>query len=78
MDVQKLVEKLAEQDNYFEHIAEKVSNIELRQSHASGETNDAIRTVHVYATGGSSCMPEKACKAVCQLIMADQTATYSQ
>ncbi len=76
--MQKVVEKLAEQDYYFQHIAAKVSAIELRQSHASGETNDAIRAVHAYATGGSSCMPEKACKTVCELIMTGETATYSQ
>ncbi len=76
--MQKVVEKLAEQTSVIEHIAEKLSNIELRQSHASGETNDAIRAVHAYATGGSSCMPEKACKTVCDLIMTDETATYLQ
>ena len=78
MDVQNVVEKLAEHDFYFQHIAAKVSTIELRQSHASGDTNDSIRAVHAFATGGSSCMPEKACKIVCELIMAGETATYWQ
>ena len=78
MDVQNVVEKLAEHDFYFQHIAAKVSTIELRQSHASGDTNDSIRTVHAFATGGSSCMPEKACKTVCELITTGETATYWQ
>jgi hypothetical protein len=78
MDVQKVVEKLAEHDFHFKHIREKLSHIELRQSDASGETNDAIRAVHAYATGGSMCMPEKACKTVCELIMAGENATYWQ
>ena len=76
--MQKVVEKLAEQDFYLQHIAAKVSTIELRQSHASGDTNHAIRAVHAYATGGSSCMPEKACKTVCELIMAEKSPTYWQ
>ncbi len=76
--MQKVVEKLAEQDYYFQHIAAKVSAIERRQSHTSGDTNDAIRAGHAYATGGSSCMPEKACKTVCDLIMRGETAVYWQ
>ena len=76
--MQKVIGKLAEQDYYFPHIAAKVSTIELRQSRTSGNTNDAIRAVHAYTAGGSSCMPEKACKTVCELIMAGKTATYWQ
>ncbi len=48
MDVHKVIEKLTEQDSYFEHIANKVYNIELKelhQSHASGEINDGIRAI---------------------------------
>ncbi len=73
-----VVEKLAEHTSVFKHIAEKLSNIVLRQSHASGETNDAIRAVHAFAIGGSSCMPEKACKTVCELIMTGEIATSWQ
>ena len=78
MNVQNMVEKPFEQELYFQHIAAKVSTIELRQSHASGDTNDSIRAVHAFATGGSSCMPEKACKTVCELITTGETATYWQ
>jgi hypothetical protein len=48
MDVHKVVEKLTEQDSYFEYIADKVFNIELKelhQSHASGEINEGIRAI---------------------------------
>jgi hypothetical protein len=78
MDLQKVIEVLTELDTYFEKIAEKVCNMELRQSHASGDSNDAIRAVHAFATGGSVCMPDKACKTVCDLIMMGETATYWQ
>ncbi len=40
--MQNVLEKLAEQDSYFEHIAEKVSNIQLNQSHANGETKNVV------------------------------------
>ena len=76
MDAQKIDDKLTEQDSFFKQVREKLTNIELRQSHASGETSDASRAVHAFATGESSCMPEQACKTVCKLIMAGESTTY--
>ena len=75
---QKVVDKLTQHDGFFQLIVAKISNIELRQSHASGEINDAMRAAHQYATGGSSSMPEKACKSVCELIMMGEKPAYWQ
>ena len=76
--MQKVLDKLTEHDGYFEVIAEKISNIELRQSHASGEINDAMRAAHQYAIGESSNMPHKACQSVCEIIMMGDRPTYWQ
>ena len=76
--MQKVLDKLTEHEGYFEVIAEKISNIELRQSNASGEINDAMRAAHQYANGENSSMPEKACKTICELIMMGEKPTYWQ
>ncbi len=55
-----VIEVLTELDTHFEKTADKVCNMELRQSLSSGD-NDAIRAVYAFATGGSVCMPDKAC-----------------
>ena len=39
----KLLKLFEEYEGYFSVLSDKVSNIELRQSRSSGETNDSIR-----------------------------------
>ena len=60
----------------IECVAEKASNIELRQSHSSGEANDAARAVQQWSTGESSCLPRAAVKKVIEEIKQHYRATY--
>jgi len=69
---------LQEFRQYFEVYEQKLSCIELRQSHASGETNDAIRAVQQWAQAESSCLHRKALEVICELVESKQLPTYYQ
>ena len=60
----------------LEICCEKIANIELRQSHASGECNDSIRAMQQWAGGESATLPERAVKTVADMIKARGKATY--
>ena len=49
--------------------SQKVANAELRQSRASGETNDAIRAVQQWAQADSSCLPRNALERVVEIMV---------
>ena len=53
----KLLKLFEEYEGYFSVLSDQVSNIELRQSRSSGETNDSNRAVQQGAQADSSCLP---------------------
>ena len=65
-------------EGYLASILEKVANIEIRQSRASGETNDAIRAVQQWAQADSSCLPRNALRRVVEIMESDELPTYYQ
>jgi len=78
-DVVRQVFKIMQEfRQYFEVYEQKLSCIELRQSHASGETNDAIRAVQQWAQAESSCLPRKSLEVICDLVESKQLPTYYQ
>ena len=73
----KLLKLLEEYEGYFSVLSDKVSNIELRQSRSSGETDDSIRAVQQWAQADSSCLPRKALQQVAEM-MTTESPTYYQ
>jgi hypothetical protein len=73
----KIIKALENFEVYFQILSDKISNIELRQSRASGETNDSIRAVQQWAQAESSCLPRKALQLVAEL-MSTENPTYYQ
>jgi hypothetical protein len=76
--LQKVLDKLTDHQSYFEAIATKIGNIEVREPDGRGAANDAMRAAHKYAIGESSNMPYQACKFVCDMIMIGDRPTYWQ
>jgi hypothetical protein len=76
--MQKVIVKLTEQQQNFDIIAQQLCRMELRQFNASGDMTDAVRALHRYAIGESLCMPENACKTICQVIMMGEQPTQWQ
>ena len=57
-------------------VAEKISNMELRQSVSSGLGNDAIRAMHQWAVAESASLSSMAVSTVVNMIEAGRKATY--
>ena len=76
--IEVLAEEMQQCKEYLECIAEKIANIELRQSHSSGECTDAIRAFQQWANAESASLPEAAVKAVAKMIKSRGKATYAE
>lgn len=74
--VAEMNKQLLKINGLMECIAEKASNIELRQSHSSGEANDSVRAVQQWSTGESSCLPRAAIKKIIEELKQHGRATY--
>jgi hypothetical protein len=74
--VEQLFEELSQSRVLLEICAEKLSNMELRQSHSSGECNDAIRAAQQWASGESSSLPDQAIQTVASMVQTRGKATY--
>ena len=74
--LEKILESSRHTEAYLYTCSEKLSNPEMRQSRASGETNDAVRHLESYAHAESSCMPKKALEEVIEMIKSAQAPTY--
>ena len=74
--LEQFVEEASTMRLMLEMCCEKIANIELRQSHASGECNDSIRAMQQWAGGESATLPERAVKTVADMIKARGKATY--
>jgi hypothetical protein len=76
-NIEHLVEEMQQCKEFLKCITEKIANIELRQSHSSGECTDAIRAFQQWASAESASLPEAALKAVAKMIKTRGKATYA-
>ena len=67
---------LSDIKGFMSCIAEKINNIELRQSQSSGQANDSVRAVQQWSTGESSCLQRAAIKKVIEAFKQHGRATY--
>ena len=73
----KICKKLEEQQEFLGTIVEKLSNIEMRQSHTGGEINDAMRALDAFAKGDNASCPSNAMDKIIECIKDGKRASYA-